>query len=92
MLFRSLEQDSQREFRFSSTGIDKLSQKEIHLIAQLLERAESMDESILKDLYQKTVNPMALHFDHDLPETSSHGRYLKELLQSYYDHQYRRLG
>jgi uncharacterized RDD family membrane protein YckC len=87
-----LEGEPQREFRFPRTGLDKLTQKEVHLIAQLLERSESMNESIRKDLYQKTTNSMALHFDHELPYTSSYERYLKELLQSYYERQHRRLG
>lgn len=87
-----LDGEAQREFRFSRTGLDELKQKEVHLIAQLLERAESMDESIRKELYQKTVDSMATHFDHELPETSSYERYLKELLQSYYERQHRRLG
>lgn len=87
-----LDDEAQREFRFSRTDLDGLKQKEVHLIAQLLERAESMDESIRKELYQKTVDSMAAHFDHELPETSSYERYLKELLQSYYERQHRRLG
>ncbi|BCS89563.1 RDD family protein [Pseudodesulfovibrio sediminis] len=87
-----LEEGAQREFRFVRIGLDELKQKEVHLIAQLLERAESMDESIRKDLYHKTVDSMAVHFDHELPEASSYERYLRELLQSYYERQHRRLG